>query len=82
MQLIGSGAILLEVEAAAELLQEVFGIRANVWSATGMNELRKEAMEAQRWNMLHPLDEPQVPWVTQQLRGTRGPGADDGARGP
>jgi pyruvate dehydrogenase E1 component len=73
VQLIGSGAILLEVEAAAELLQEVFGIRANVWSATGMNELRKEAMEAQRWNMLHPLDEPQVPWVTQQLRGTRGP---------
>lgn len=73
VQLIGSGTILLEVEAAAELLQEVFGIRANVWSATSMNELRKEALEAQRWNMLHPLDEPKVPWVTQQLRGTRGP---------
>jgi pyruvate dehydrogenase E1 component len=73
VQLIGSGTILLEVEAAAELLQEVFGIRANVWSATSMNELRKEALEAQHWNMLHPLDEPKVPWVTQQLRGTRGP---------
>ncbi len=73
VQLIGSGTILREVEAAAELLQEVFGIRSNVWSATSMNELRKEALEAQRWNMLHPLDEPKVPWVTQQLRGTRGP---------
>ena len=73
VQLIGSGSILREVEAAAELLQGVFGIRANVWSATSMNELRKEALEAQRWNMLHPLDEPKVPWVTQQLRASKGP---------
>ncbi|MFZ5560919.1 MAG: pyruvate dehydrogenase (acetyl-transferring), homodimeric type [Pseudomonadota bacterium] len=73
VQLIGSGAILREVEAAAELLADVFGIRANVWSATSMNELRKEALEAQHWNLLHPLDEPRLPWVTQQLRGSRGP---------
>ena len=73
VQLIGSGSILREVEAAAELLQSVFGIRANVWSATSMNELRKEALEAQRWNMLHPMDEPKVPWVTQQLRASKGP---------
>ncbi len=73
VQLVGSGTILLEVEAAAELLDKVFGIRANVWSATSMNELRKEALEAQRWNMLHPQDEPRVPWVTQQLRGSKGP---------
>ena len=73
VQLIGSGSILREVEAAAELLQEAFGIRANVWSATSMNELRKDAMEAQRWNMLHPMDVPKVPWVTEQLRASRGP---------
>jgi pyruvate dehydrogenase E1 component len=73
VQLIGSGSILREVEAAAELLQEVFGIRANIWSATSMSELRKEALEAQHWNMLHPLEEAKTPWVSQQLRGTQGP---------
>ncbi|MDF2447064.1 MAG: aceE [Moraxellaceae bacterium] len=73
VQLIGAGAILREVEAAAEILAEVFGVRANVWSATSLNELRKEALEAQHWNLLHPLEEPRLPWVTQQLRGTRGP---------
>ncbi|MCD6060765.1 MAG: aceE [Moraxellaceae bacterium] len=73
VQLIGSGTILREVEAAADILLEVFGIRASVWSATSMNELRKEALEAQHWNLLHPLDEPRVPWVTQLLRGTKGP---------
>lgn len=73
VQLMGSGSILREVEAAAELLDRVFGIRSNVWSATSMNELRKEAMEVERWNMLHPTDEPKVAWVTQQMRATRGP---------
>jgi pyruvate dehydrogenase E1 component len=73
VQLIGSGTILREVEAAADLLSEVFGIRANVWSATSMNELRKEALEAEHWNLLHPLDEPRIPWVTQQLRSNKGP---------
>ncbi|MDQ8037343.1 MAG: pyruvate dehydrogenase (acetyl-transferring), homodimeric type [Pedobacter sp.] len=73
VQLIGSGTILREVEAAADLLDKVFGIRANVWSATSMNELRKEALEVERWNLLHPTDEPRVSWVTQQLRATKGP---------
>jgi len=73
VQLIGSGTILREVEAAAELLQEVFGIRASVWSATSFTELRKEALEKERWNMLHPLDEPRLPWVREKLRGTKGP---------
>lgn len=73
VQLMGSGSILQEVEAAAELLDRVFGIRANVWSATSMSEMRKEAMEVERWNMLHPTDEPRVAWVTQQMRATRGP---------
>ncbi|MCC2639094.1 MAG: aceE [Moraxellaceae bacterium] len=73
VQLIGAGAILREVEAAATLLDEVFGVQASVWSATSLNELRKEALAAQHWNLLHPLEEPRLPWVTQQLRGTRGP---------
>jgi pyruvate dehydrogenase E1 component len=73
VQLMGSGSILREVEAAAELLDRVFGVRANVWSATSMNELRKEALEVEHWNRLHPTDEPRVAWVTQQMRATRGP---------
>ena len=73
VQLIGSGAILREVEAAAQILGEVFGVSASVWSATSMNELRKDALAAQHWNLLHPLEEPRVPWVTRQLRGSKGP---------
>jgi pyruvate dehydrogenase E1 component len=73
VQLIGAGTILREVEAAAELLQEVFGIRANVWSATSFTELRKEGLEKERWNLLHPQDEARVAWVTEMLRATKGP---------
>ncbi len=73
VQLLGSGTILREVEAAAEILADVFGIRSQVWSATSFNELRKEALEAQRWNMLHPLDEPRVAWVVEKLRACKGP---------
>ncbi|MES2917580.1 MAG: pyruvate dehydrogenase (acetyl-transferring), homodimeric type [Pseudomonadota bacterium] len=73
VQLIGSGAILREVEAAAEILRDGFGVSADVWSATSLNELRKDALAAQHWNLLHPLEAPRLPWVTQQLRGTRGP---------
>ncbi|HET8731543.1 MAG TPA: pyruvate dehydrogenase (acetyl-transferring), homodimeric type, partial [Moraxellaceae bacterium] len=73
VQLLGSGSILREVEAAAQILADVFGVNASVWSATSLNELRKEALAAQHWNLLHPLDEPRVPWVTEQLRGTKGP---------
>ena len=54
MRLLGSGTILREVIAAAELLQADFGISADVWSATSFTELRREAMDVERWNMLHP----------------------------
>lgn len=73
VQLLGSGTILREVEAAAELLHDGFGVRASVWSVTSFNELRKEALEMQHWNMLHPTDEPKTPWVWEKLRGCRGP---------
>ena len=58
VQLMGSGTILREVLAAAELLMDDFGIPADVWSVTSFNELRRDALEVERWNHLHP-DEPQ-----------------------
>ena len=58
VQLMGSGTILREVLAAAELLMDDFGIPADVWSVTSFNELRRDALEIERWNHLHP-DEPQ-----------------------
>ena len=72
-QLLGSGTILREVLAAADLLQEDFGIAANVWSVTSFNELRREGLECSRWNMLHPLEQARVPFVTQRLSGHAGP---------
>ena len=73
VQLLGSGTILREVLAGADLLQEDFGIAANVWSVTSFNELRREGLECSRWNMLHPLDTPRVPFITQQLGAFPGP---------
>jgi pyruvate dehydrogenase E1 component len=61
------------VIAAAELLQADFGIPANVWSVTSFNELRRDGLECARWNMLHPLDEPRVCYVTQRLAAHAGP---------
>ncbi|MFZ5603840.1 MAG: transketolase-like TK C-terminal-containing protein, partial [Pseudomonadota bacterium] len=73
VQLLGSGSILREVEAAAEILADVYGVAADVWSVTSFNELRREAMELQRWNMLHPLEEPKLPYVTRVLRSRKSP---------
>ena len=73
VQLMGSGAILREVIAAAELLEADFGIGANVWSATSMNELRRDGLDCERWNLLHPEDPPRTPYVTAQLAGEVGP---------
>ncbi|GAC1304674.1 MAG: pyruvate dehydrogenase (acetyl-transferring), homodimeric type [Vulcanimicrobiaceae bacterium] len=73
VQLMGSGAILREVEAAADLLAETFGVAADVWSATSFNELRRDGLDVERWNLLHPGDEPRVPYVTQLLAGRAGP---------
>ncbi|MCC6708393.1 MAG: pyruvate dehydrogenase (acetyl-transferring), homodimeric type [Gammaproteobacteria bacterium] len=73
VQLLGSGTILREVLAAAELLQEDFGIASNVWSVTSFNELRREGLECSRWNMLHPLEPARVPFLTQKLGAHPGP---------
>jgi pyruvate dehydrogenase E1 component len=62
-QLIGSGAILPEVIAAQQMLEERYGVQADVWSATSYGELYREGQAAERWNMLHPGETPRVPYV-------------------
>ncbi len=73
--LLGSGAIMQQVLRAQTLLAERFGIAAEVWSAPSYQLLRADALEVERWNRLHPADQPRVPFVTQALAeaGTRGP---------
>jgi pyruvate dehydrogenase E1 component len=73
LQMMGSGTILREVIAGADLLREDFGIEADVWSATSFTELRRDGLAVDRWNMLHPGDEPRRPWVARCLDAERGP---------
>jgi pyruvate dehydrogenase E1 component len=73
VQLLGSGTILREVLAAAELLESDFNISADVWSVTSFNELRRDGIDVERWNMLHPGEKARVPYITQQLGEARGP---------
>jgi pyruvate dehydrogenase E1 component len=72
-RLLGSGAILREVEAGAELLARDFGVTAEVWSVTSFTELRREGLEVERWNRLHPEAEPKIPYVEQCLGKGVGP---------
>jgi pyruvate dehydrogenase E1 component len=72
-QLMGSGTILREVLAAAELLEDDFGIPTDVWSVTSFNELRRDALEVERWNQLHPDDEPRKCYVQEALADRPGP---------
>jgi pyruvate dehydrogenase E1 component len=73
VQLLGSGTILNEVLAAAELLEAEFDVGADVWSVTSFTELRRDGVEVERWNMLHPLEEPRVAYATQCLSKHAGP---------
>jgi pyruvate dehydrogenase E1 component len=73
VQLLGSGTILREVIAAADLLENDFNVSADVWSVTGFNELRRDGLDAERWNMLHPEESPRVSFVSSQLAGQQGP---------
>ena len=70
VQLIGSGSILREVEAAAELLKADYKVDSDVWSATSINQLQRDGMDCERWNMLHPDKKPRVPYVSEQLNGS------------
>jgi pyruvate dehydrogenase E1 component len=73
VQLLGSGTILREVIAAADLLEKDFSISADVWSVTSFNELRRDGLDAERWNMLHPEESPRTSYVADQLASQRGP---------
>jgi pyruvate dehydrogenase E1 component len=73
VQLLGGGAILREALAAADLLARDFGVSADVWSVTSFNELRREGIDCERWNLLHPESEPRRSYVAASLGGTRGP---------
>jgi pyruvate dehydrogenase E1 component len=73
VQLVGSGAILREVIAAAELLEQDFGVSADIWSATSFTELGRDGIDAARWNLLHPEEEPRVSYVGRCLAGRKGP---------
>ncbi len=73
VQLMGSGSILREVIAAADLLRDDWGVTADVWSATSFTLLHRDGEAAARWNLLHPGDEPRRAYVAQQLDGHAGP---------
>ena len=73
VQLLGSGAILREAIAAAELLKRDFGVAADIWSVTSFNELRREGLSVHRRNMLHPEAAPGKSYVESCLDGTKGP---------
>jgi pyruvate dehydrogenase E1 component len=73
VQLLGSGAILGETVAAAKLLAEDFGVTADIWSVTSFSELRREGLEVERWNRLHPTSTPRQGHVETSLTGRRGP---------
>jgi pyruvate dehydrogenase E1 component len=73
VQLMGSGTILREVIAAAELLEKDWDVAADLWSAPSFTELRRDGLAAERWNLLHPEDKPRVPYVAQCLEKRAGP---------
>jgi pyruvate dehydrogenase E1 component len=71
-QLFGSGAILNEVVAAQEILEQKYGVSADVWSVTSYKCLYTDGIETERWNRLHPSTEPRVPYVKQCLESSQG----------
>jgi len=72
-QLLGSGTILNEVIAGADLLREDYGVAADVWSAPSFTELRREGLAVERWNRLHPTETPRRSYVEQCLADRTGP---------
>jgi pyruvate dehydrogenase E1 component len=73
VQLLGSGTILREVIAGAELLEKDFGVAADIWSVTSFNQLRRDGLDVQRWNMLHPEADPRLSYVESCLKDRAGP---------
>ena len=72
-QLLGSGAILNEALKAQQMLNEDFGVAADVWSVTSFKALHEDALECERWNMLNPDEDAKTPYVAECLNSTVGP---------
>lgn len=73
VQLLGSGTILLEVREAAKILRDDFGVGADVWSVTSFNELRRDCLDVERWNRLHPRETIRLSHIENCLQDRRGP---------
>ncbi|MBN2242722.1 MAG: pyruvate dehydrogenase (acetyl-transferring), homodimeric type [Acidobacteria bacterium] len=73
VQLFGSGTIMQCVLKARDILTEKFRVSSDVWSATSYQQLRNEALSADRWNRLHPESEPRTPYIVRSLEGLQGP---------
>ena len=73
VQLTGSGTIFREVMAAADLLRQDWDVESDLWSAPSFNELRRDGIDCERWNLLHPTAEPRVPHVARCLHSRPGP---------
>ncbi len=72
-QLIGSASIMNSALEAKKILEEKYNVAADIWSATNYKELRREALEVERWNLLHPEEEQRIPYVTQLFQNEEGP---------
>ena len=73
VQLFGSGPILIEATKAQAILEENYGVSADVWSVTSYNELRRDALATERWNRLHPAEPVKKPYIQTVLEGAEGP---------
>jgi pyruvate dehydrogenase E1 component len=73
VQLLGSGPILRETLRAADILASRYNVSSDVWSVTSFNQLRRDAQETQRWNMLNPEKPRRHAYVEEQLGSTQGP---------
>jgi pyruvate dehydrogenase E1 component len=72
-QLFGSGPILNEALKAQAILADKYGVATDVWSVTSYNELRRNALETERWNRLHPAEPARMPYLVEALKGAEGP---------
>lgn len=73
VQIFGSGTIMREALRAQKILAEKYDVSADVWSATSYRALRHEALNVERWNMLHPQEPPRTPYIQTILAGEKGP---------
>lgn len=73
VQLMGCGTILREVIQAAQMLKEDYGVTSDIWSVTSFNELRKDGLSVERYNLMHPQKTPKTSFVASQLKGKQGP---------